>query len=368
MSIYYILKGKIILPSLLMACALSTKYNALFAFPIPVFFLYIIHSKNKKLFFKKSIVYILISSILGSFWYIRNWILLGSPIWPHFTEATAATGGISFLNLVNPFAYLRLYLSFFGVPDGYYQNLFFIKFPFISIAITIWVFGTIIFILPIIRGIFSINVRQKKYLILIAWLVPFLLFLLLTFTGGSLSSATELFSKDVPETILARYLIPIYPVISILWATGFINLFKKYKSRLIYVILFSLIVTGFVGAEVVKSIVVSNSWRFYEEDFAFIKNNTPKNSKVLVPFGPCYGYNFNRYTEEYSQKPKLYDVNLLNKNNISYVWVNQYNTLYGFGPSQPAIYPEGLYKEIKDKHTLIYKNQKTRTEVYKVIS
>jgi len=364
MSIYYILENKLILPSILMACALSTKYNALFTFPIPLLLLYIKYSKKRKLFFKKSLIYITIAGLLGSVWYIRNWVLLGSPVWPELSHITSSGSAFfSLLNIINPYSYLKLYLSFFGVPAGYYQNLFFIKLPFMNILLLIWAFATLIFIFPLFRGILSINLKNKRYKILLIWLIPFLLFLLLSI-AGDLKTNFNILSKQVSEVLLSRYITPIFPVISLLWAVGFVSLFKNKKLRTIYLILFALIVSGFVSIEFTKSAVVKNSWRLYEKDFDFVRQNTEKNAKILVPFGPCYGSNFQRYTEEYCNKNYNYDG--LKDASISYVWVNQYNTLYEFVPGKPAIYPTEFYDDIKKNYKMIYYNNKTKTEVYKV--
>jgi len=364
-SIYYMLENKVGLSALSMGLALLTKYNALFAFPIPIFILYMNLSKTKKIFLKKSMKYVLIAGSLGSIWFIRNWVLLGSPIWPHFSDAFSSAGqitGLDFLNVFNPFVYLKLYLSFFGVPDGYYQNLFFLELPYLNYLIIFWLIGTVVFILPFFKGVLSIKVGQKKYKLLIVWFIPFVLLFLLTLTSGTLTAAGSLLSKDVPLTAISRYHTPIYPLIAVLWAIGFLAL-KKSNVRLRYLILFGLVVTGFVGGEFVKAAAVKNSWSFYADDYDFVKSNTPEDTKVLVPFGPCLGYNFHRYTEQYS--PGLNDTNQILGRNISYVWVNQDDVVNSYGPGNPAVY-SAEFLEIIERNKLIYNNSVTNTQIYEV--
>jgi len=101
LSTYYILKDKIVWSSIFMAFALLTKYNALFAIPIPVMILCLKYRKELNIFLKKSFIYLFISCSVGSICYIRNWILLGNSIFLYF-ESVSSSGRLVVLYINVP--------------------------------------------------------------------------------------------------------------------------------------------------------------------------------------------------------------------------------------------------------------------------
>jgi len=358
MSIYYALKDKVFLSGILMGLSFLTKYNALFAFPIPFFIIII----NRKRAVKKLLTFSITSLAIGSFWLIRNYLLLGNPVYPLFNSLFIKSIGDSWggkmylINLVKPQSYLKLYLSFFGVPDGYFQNLFFLKIPFLKLFLALWFLGTFLFILPAIIGLFKIKFKNKSTLILALWLVPFIVFSFLTLT-----------SMENARAFLSRYLIPIFPIIAILWAFGFSKILAVKKIKVFTILILISIIIGLVSVEFAKAIVVKNSWNFYKQDFEWVRKNTPKDAKLLVPGGNCYAYNFNRFTHNYLE-PGFEEepIKAIKDYNISYIWVNQKDTLYGFGPGRPAVYSEDFIKEIEDSFFLVYENKATHTKIYKI--
>ena len=373
MGIYYILKNKTLLSAIMIGLSFLTKYNALFALPIPIIIIIYNNHKQKIKALKKTILFSITSLAIGSFWFIRNHILLGNPIYPLFNSlflksavADSWGGKLHLIHLISPGSMLKTYLSFFGVPDGYAQNLFFLQIHFIKLFLAIWFIGTALFILPTIIGLFKIKLRSKSTFILGSWLLPYLIF--------SFMLATSVESKS---GLLSRYLIPIFPIIAILWGIGFNSIFNKIKThnskrnkhktlRILLIILLSSLILGFTSIEFTKALVVKNSWSRYNPDFTWIEQNTPKDAKILVPGGECYSYNFNRITHhpgELAFKENL--MQAIEDHNMNYIWVNQKDTFYGQEPDKPAIYSEDFIKNIEISFKLVYENKITHTKVYK---
>ena len=365
MGIYYILKDKTFLSGILIGLSFLTKYNALFAFPIPILIIIYNNYKHKIKTLKKIIIFSVTSFAIGSFWFIRNYTLLGNPVYPLFNSlfiknAVSSWGGkIYLISLVNPSNYLKIYLTFFGVPNGYIQNLFFLNIPFLKLFIAVWFLGTFLFTAPAVIGLLKIKVKNKSTFVLIFWLIPYIIFSFLSLTSG-------LNGQFFP---LARYLIPIFPIIAILWAIGFNKIYatKNKKIKALIILILTLLIIGFTFVEFTKAIVVKNSWNFYTSDFEWIKYNTPKDVKMLVPGGDCYSYNFNRATYTFGESDsQINSIKAIKDYNISYIWVNQEDTFYGKDSNNPAIYPEDFVKDIENSFSLVYKNNMTNTNIYEV--
>ncbi len=366
MSIYYSLENKIYLSGVFMGLSFLTKYNAIFAFPIPFFIIIINNYKKIKMTISGLCIYSIISFAIGAFWFVRNWLIFRNPVYPLFdsmfnpNSATSWGGTIYYHTIFQPTSYLKLYLSFFGVPDGYWQNLFFLKMPFLGVLLAVWFVGTFLFILPAILGLFRIKIKRKSTMILVLWLLPYIFFSFLTLT-----------SDENARAFLSRYLISMFPVIAVLWAFGFIWILERPNKliKTLGIILFALIAVGFVAVEFAKAEIVKNSWSFYEQDFSWVEKNTPKKAIILVPMGSCYTYNFNRFTYTYFESAFLFQnapINTLESYNISYVWVNQKNMLYGIEPGIPAIYPQRFLNYLLNSSKLVYENKATNTKIFKI--
>jgi len=81
LSIYFLINGKIALSGISLGLSILAKYNGIFIMPVLLFILYKKY-ENKKLFLKKSLILIALSLLIASPWLIRNWVLLGNPVWP----------------------------------------------------------------------------------------------------------------------------------------------------------------------------------------------------------------------------------------------------------------------------------------------
>ena len=335
LSIYFAIKNRIILASIATGLGILTKYNALFIIPLLIYIIY----KNNKGLTKNILTVILLPLIIASPWLIRNWILFGNPIWPFLNfifngVQGASYSGFHLSRLVDINLITHTYLGLFGVPNGNPENLFFFDIPFLTLMIIIWLLGTFIFILPLIY-IFFIK-KIKNTTLLSVWIVLY----------------TVLFLLYIPNVGfgVSRIIIPAIPALAIIWAHGF-NKILNSKNKKVISIIFILIISGFVVAEFTKLSLSAKEWNFYDEDFKWIQSNTNKND-IFMASGQCIPYNINRQTIY----PKA---NNLEKSD--YIFVNQ-----NFKLDRKTIIDNNLLSEIKGKSQIIYKNDKTKTEIYKI--
>ena len=57
----------------------------------------------------------------------------------------------------------------------------------------------------------------------------------------------------------------------------------------------AILILGFVAGEIIKAVLISKEWNFYQDDFGWVRKNTGKNS-VFVAGGQCMSYNLDRFT------------------------------------------------------------------------
>lgn len=339
LSVYFMLKGKIFLAGFSFALASLTKYNALFALPLLLFIVYK-NSNDKKMFLRKSSIIIGIFIVVALPWYIRNWILLGNPIWPFLNLffngfqpesqfESPPKDQLNFLNVVDPNFYLTSYLGIFGVPNGNYKLLTFFDIPHLKIFLAIWMFGTLIFIIPMIAGLFNKKIENKG--IFVVWITSFLVVVFLYAINSNLSAI--------------RFMLPAFPALAVLWAYGFDALKSKFK---ILTFLFVLIIIGFSITEFFKVKLSANAWHFYQKDFDWVKLNTEKNIIFASNNGQCIPYNIARVALNPSEK---------NIKKADYIWIND-----GFKMDRVLSYNP----EILKNYNLIYSNNQTGTRIYKL--
>lgn len=353
MSIYYLLKDKLFFSSILAGLSMLTKFQGLFIYPTLIFILYVkYYNKNERLFFKKAVILTLISGIIGSLGYIRNWLNIGG----FFGNIEGSVSSFSLLNIFRPEVYLRLYLGLFGVPSGHLQNLFLFDIPYLKLLLIIWGIGTLIFIFPLFRGLFLFKLKKKtkKKKVLVVWFFCFLVFLFFMIT---------LSGERVFTYIFMRYLIPVFPVIAIMWALGFDRLLKKKAGNLFLILMIGVII-GFIGIEFTKALVVKNMWGQYDDDFKWVREELPKDVVLLVSHDNCFAYNFNRYTITYYGGYDVKSVDDLDKYGVSYVWVNQDFSISSAFEGKKSPYPDDFINEIEN-FLLVYENSKTKTKIYK---
>lgn len=339
LSVYFAMENKVFLSALAAGLSILTKYNGIFIIPLLLYIFYYKNRGNNKLILKKSLQIIFIPALISLPWFIRNYMLLGNPVWPFLNFIfggieQASYSSFDFSRLVHINLLIFTYLEFFGVPNGNYQNLFFIRFPFINLVIAGWILATLIFILPFI---FSFKFKKILRNNLILWIVPFI-FLMLVY---------------VPNVgwAVSRMLLPAFPALAILWGVGFIKSEQRLKkfSR-IFKLLIILIISMFVFGEFFKLTFAAHSWNSFKGDFDWIKTNTEKNS-VFLAGGQCISYNIDRQT--------LNPGNSIQK--VDYAFVNQ-----DFNLDKRVPMDQDALDEVREKGDMIYENKKTKTKVYKL--
>ena len=338
LSVYFMLKNRLIGSAICFGLAILTKYNGAFIFPVLIFLIY---KKNKKDFLKKTLIFISISALIGLPWFIRNWIFLGSPTWPWLnsilhgleTEYSSSVGGINPLRLFSIKGLMVFYLGIFGVPNGNYTTLFFIKIPGIEVLFIIWFLATIAFTLPLLGGLFSKKLKHKK--ILFIWIISYIMVAMLYITGAGWS--------------ISRFLLPAFPALAIIWGTSFISIRSKHIKKILQII-FILIITGFVFTSVFRVMVATKSWNFYHDDFEWVKANTGKED-IFLGY-QCLSYNLDRFSIP------IYPENI---KKASYIFVNK-----KFKLEPRSIVTEDILNTVKKENfEKVYYNSATGTTVYK---
>ncbi|MBI2651794.1 glycosyltransferase family 39 protein [Candidatus Woesearchaeota archaeon] len=333
-SIYFAISKKNVMASLFLGLGILTKYNAVFIMPALLYIAYK-NSKSKKDAIKSMLIILIIPLIIASPWLIRNWIVLGNPVWPFinfiFNGVPSKFSGFDFNRFTSINLITYAYAGFFGIPDGNPKALFFFEIPYINQLIILGIIATLIFISPLIFAFFAKKIKNKALLAL--WIIPYI-FLFLLYVGNVGFSVT-------------RIIMPAIPAIAVLWAYGFGEMLKpKYKKLILA--FFILIISAFIFAESAKIIIAANMWKSYNDDFGWIKANTAKNS-IFMAGGQCIPYNIERL----SVSP-----NIENLKKSDYAFISQ-----NFKLDKRVAINNTLLTEIK-KGKLVYKNNKTGTEIY----
>src|SRR3989344_7069510 len=346
LSIYFLVNDKIWLSGTAAGLASLTKYNGLFVLPVLFFILYKKHGMKKRLFSGSFFLVIPVLAIAGPC-IVRNWLVLGNPIWPflnvlfdgyHVQTYAGLTESIRWGSLFSPDVLILFYLGIFGVPDGNYSAFSFLNIPFPGFALAIWLIGTIIFILPLIRGLFNFRrIKSNSKNVFIAWIVSYIVLMIIYIINAS------------PST--SRIILPAFPALALFWAFGLIKL-TEYKSvKLFLPKILALIVIGFIFTLAFKAALAAGSWDEYQDDFEWVKANTPKGS-VFIANGQCVPYNIERAS--------LYAENG-NFEKADYIWVNQKFVL-----DKRSIYGDKTLDSITKNYNIAYSNPKTGTTIYEI--
>src|SRR3989338_54920 len=336
-SVYYALKNKILISALSLSLAILTKYTGLVIIPVII---YIIFIKSSKSFLRKSAVMLAITAAVSSLWYIRNWAYLKNPVYPVLNslfngiEVGTTYSGFDFSRLFSINSIIFPFLEFFGVPDGNPSNIFFYNVPFLSAILAIWLISILLFILPIF---FGLRINKETRNIAIVWMLGFLL-------------AGVLHILNVGWSI-GRRLLPITIILAFFWGNGIKNITKKTGHGIIIFSILALIIGGFVAVEIAKVNLAADSWGLYQDDFSWVKQNTEKDA-VFMAGGQCLSYNINKFS--YQDSPD-------NLEKVKYAWVNQ-----DFRLDKRVIMDASLLSEIRSRGEIVYRNEKTKTEIYRL--
>lgn len=340
LSIYFAVNNRFLLSGMAAGLALLSKFTGVFVIPTLLFLAYI-HSKSIKERARNIVFVAIIPLIISLPWFIRNWLLLGNPIWPFLNfifhglqQESYSSFGLA--NLAKPSTYMITYLGFFGVPDGQVKTFLFFNIPYIWILIPIFVAATFIFIIPLFIG----YKKGNKYGFIYVFLASFAMMVLLY----------ELNAR--PK--VSRIALPAIFGLAFMYGMGMDKLLGKCKiAGKVILILLIAIVCGFVLAEVIKFKLASNAWNVYKEDFDWVKANMPKDA-VLLNGGQCIRFRTDRKV--------VYPEEDINSGNYGYVWVNQNFKI----EPQSIMTNEQLGILSKKNLQLIYDNKKTNTKIYKI--
>ncbi|MFH1052993.1 MAG: glycosyltransferase family 39 protein [Candidatus Woesearchaeota archaeon] len=342
LSIYLMLKNKVVASSIFAGIAILTKYNGLFVVPV-LFGILFINNKDKIVFFKKTAVTGLISLGIGGIWFVRNWIFFKNPVFPFMESVLRGSGQAmgytaDVTNFLSIEPYMKMYFSLFGVPLGDIKSFFFFDIPFIEILIGIWMIGTIIFFFPIIIGLFKFRYSEKSGKILIAWIISFMVL------GAAYILRIGQFDS--------RHILPMIPALGILWAIGIVWIYRKVKIRHIIAGVLMLLIIGFVSGEIIKAGMVSMAWDNYEDDFNWVEENTEKGSTFYFT-EQCLTYNIDRYTTWSIDKVEQ---------RKGYIWVQDEESSVG-----RSLLANDFPEDISSKYELVYENTRTATKIYKIV-
>ena len=337
LSVYLALNNRIYLASIAAGLSVLSKYNGIFI--LPVLFIIIYKKKN---FIKNFLTISFISGLLSSFWFIRNWIYLRNPIWPFvnniFNGYQAASftaskvGSITLSKILHIKSMSAIYLGVYGVPNGNLSSFSIINIPFLNILITIWLLATLIFSLPILIGLFSKQLKNRNLISI--WIISYIILAIIYIINAGWA--------------ISRFLLPAFPAIALLWGHGLTKIkhFKKSITLLLILIIIGLSFTSFV-----KIKYAADEWKSFNNDFDWVKSNTPKDS-IFLSESQCLSYNINRQ----SLSP-LSD----NIKKVDYVFTNQ-----DFKIDNRITLDDDVLNNIKFNSILVYKNQKTNTKIYKI--
>ncbi len=340
LSVYFMLNYRYLLSSISIGLAFLSKYNAVFFVPMLLYILFK-QNQNKSGVMKKIATFSILSIIIPSFWFIRNYILLKNPVWPFLNDVFhGVTIGTYFTTTdYTPLfyfkTYLNSYLELFGVPNGSLELLTFVKLPFIEFMVLVWFVGTLIFFFPVIRGFFKLKLLKEKhfvvslYILLLSFAIQFVVYVLSLGWFGS------------------RLLLPIIPFIGLIWAIGL----KKIKVEKFYVSIILLICLGFVFAEAIKLYTATKEWSAYSKDFEWVKKSTNQND-LFYGNGQCLSYNINRLVVSHKKT--------IDFSEVDYVWINDKWKI-------DFLMEENSLNRVKssDKLEVAYSNADSGTIIYK---
>jgi len=354
LSVYFLINDKIFLSGMAAGFSILTKYNGVFILPLLVYFLYRKHA-NKKIFYKNAFLIVFLPLLIAAPWFLRNWAIFGNPVWPFLNFIFKGLELKSYSqarlqNLFHPNFVIFTYLGIFGVPDGNYAAFSFFNVPYFKFLLGFWLIGTLFFIIPLIIGFFIKNEAAKKQknnlnsgtsankVFFVVWLTSYLILFLLYVVNVGWS--------------VSRIMLPAFPALAFFWASGYDKLMTKIKFGKMINLLTILVIIGFVFTSVIKTNLATNAWKFYQNDFDWVKSNTEKNS-VFIANGQCVPNNIERSS--------LYAINE-NLRMANYIWINQQ-----FKLDKRSIIEDNQLKLIESKnYDKIYSNKRTNTIIYKI--
>ncbi|MBI2140913.1 glycosyltransferase family 39 protein [Candidatus Woesearchaeota archaeon] len=351
LAVYFLVSRRVLAAAVFLGLGLAAKQTMIALVPVFFLALAVFYRKNLKALIAKSLASALIAAVIGLPWLIRNYVLLKNPVWPFLykliggTVAPEVAEGFSAAYLFSAGHALRFFLELMGAPLGSLGAVAFLKLPFagaVSVMLAVWLALVIIFSVPVIAGVLARGVKHRW--LLYAWMAAFLLVTMVYIINVGMGSA--------------RFFLASAPALAIIWAVGIDRILGKAGSiqgiegmrRLSVTALVIMVVVGsvvaFAAVEAAKTITGANEWAKYEEDFSWIRQNTPQ--KALIGYrGQCMSYNVHRFSNFKLDK-------------VDYLWVNQ-----GFRLEPISILEPQLLGQVQGNFTKVYDNSATGTVIYK---
>ncbi len=358
-AVYFLLQKRILLSALFIGLGMGAKQTMLIM--LPLFFLTLLaYNRNRlKAFLSTSFVPGLIIAVVGLPWFVRSYILFGNPVWPFLSGffssrlpdagIVGSRAGFSLANLFSLDRIAGFHLELFGAPTGSLGALSFVSLPFLQVFVAAWIAMTLLFLLPFLAGFFagipaSTASRGKQRMwLLYGWIMSFLFVVAVFVVNTGLVSA--------------RYFLPAVPAVGILWALGLDAIVRKFASFKLFNAKTSVVpvavvlavvacIIAFSAVEVAKTAVAARAWSVYDDDFQWVKANTPENALIGYN-GQCMSYNVHRFSNYNLEK-------------ADYAWVNQ-----GFRVEPVSIVEPDILDRIERDFTPVYESKKTGTVVYK---
>lgn len=357
LSVYLALRGNWIWSVIVLGLANNIRIYGLILFPLLAYCIYI-SSKTRNEFIKKLFFAGLILLIIASPIFIRSYIYLNNPVWPAMVYIFKGSYPIGSWDssITSSFAPLRLYWGFFGIPNENAANFLLLNIPFIKTFFVLWILATLTFSAPFILGwrhiksafsnpVVTGGVRRSVFFDERSWFLFF----------WSLVSIIPMILFELQVRTMPRHLLPILPIFAFIWALGFNKIEEKIsglkKLKIIWLLMITLIIIGFIGGEIVKTSVAKSWHDTFSPDYKWAKENLPRDALVHY-LGQTLSYDIHRYAPRDS-----------NFKSRDYIWLND-----NYFVEPPGVWPKNVSQVIKDKYQLIYQNNQTGTEIYKVPS
>ncbi|MBI2143996.1 glycosyltransferase family 39 protein [Candidatus Woesearchaeota archaeon] len=337
LTVYFLVSRKTLTAAAFLGLGIAAKLTMIFMAPIFLMALLAFYRHDLKKFAEKVAASAIISAAIGLPWLLRNYLLLGNPFWPFLYKilggSMAPQLGESFsaANILSLGNIGRFHLELMGAPLGNLSTAAFVMLPFQNLLIAMWLILTILFLTPAVAGVLAKGLRNKW--LVYSWTASFLL-------------ATAIYTMNT-GTASARIFLPAIPALALLWAAGFEKLSGKAgRFATLLVVMAAASALAFSAVETAKTTTGAKEWARYNDDFNWIKDNTPENT-LMAYRGQCLGYNVHRPSN-------------FNLGKADYVWVNQ-----GFRLEPVSIVEPEVLQRIETDFAKAYENSATGTKVYK---
>ncbi len=350
-SVYFAIRKEFFWSALSIGLANNVRFYGILIFPVFAYILFkslLTKSFFDKIFLKKLFFYGFIVFLLSVPWFIRNYEVIGNPVYPAFNTFFHAQNSYvaeqytsSIFNIFDAKYFTRIPLEIVGVPNGEMQNLFSINFPYRNFLLFVWFFGCLVFFVPLLFYKLDHDIFKKNLFFL--WSGMFIFFMI--------AIAYEV-------NTYARHFLPAIPIIACMWGIGVSNLFlrlQKYSNstflKKLVVVLFICIIVGFVFVEGVKNVVATKQWERYDTDYDWVKGHTPTDALF---YWDAQGLSF------LIDRPTAPLTNITSAKK-GYFWVQEEKDARGRVSSMIRSLPVS-----HEQVSLVYENNMTRTKIYKL--